>query len=196
MTFRDGVAGLYAPLSPGFRQVAFSYDLPTSSFPLAVPMERPTGLLEIMVEDPRARVEAPRIREVPPVNAEGRTFRRFIAQDLAANTVVRIDVPKAGGPAPARVDFAVGAAVAAAMLFALLFAMRRSLRPPRPSTVAAPGAEGRSSSTLARQIAELDERFEQASAGSNSDHATYESERAALKQELADALANERRPPQ
>ena len=39
MTFHDGIAGLYAPLSPGFRQVAFSYDLPTKSFPLSIPLD-------------------------------------------------------------------------------------------------------------------------------------------------------------
>ena len=163
MTFHGGIAGLYAPLSPGFRQVAFSYDLPTKSFPLSIPLERPTGLLEIMVEDARARVAAPRLREVAPVNADGRTFRRFLAQDLDASTVVRIDVPSAGGPKPERVDFAVGAAIAAAMLVALLFAMRRSRRPLRlsPAPVAAPAAgDAPRSSAVARQIAELDEKFE------------------------------------
>jgi hypothetical protein len=194
MTFRDGVAGLYAPLSPGFRQVAFSYDLPTKSFPLSIPLERPTGLLEIMVEDARARVAAPRLREVAPVNADGRTFRRFLAQDLAANTVVRIDVPSAGGPKPERVNFGVGAAIAAAMLVALLFAMRRSQRPFRLSPVASPApAEGPRSSAFARQIAELDEEFERVPPPNDAQGAAYQSRRAELKRQLADALADERR---
>ncbi len=193
MTFHGGVAGLYAPLSPGFRQVAFSYDLPTKSFPVSIPLERPTGLLEIMVEDARARVAAPRLREVAPVNADGRTFRRFLAQDLDANTVVRIDVPSVGGPKPERVDFGVGAAIVAAMLVALLFAMRRSPRP-RLSPVGASGAEDVSrSSAFARQIAELDEEFEREASGDDGERAAYESRRGQLKQQLAEALADERR---
>src|SRR5215831_1929703 len=188
MTFHDGVAGLYAPLSPGFRQVAFSYDLPTKSFPLSIPLERPTGLLEIMVEDARARVAAPHLREVAPVNADGRTFRRFLAQDLDANTVVRIDVPSAGGVKPERVDLGVGAAIAAAMLVALLFATRRSFRSARPAPVNAEAP----SSVLARRIAELDESFEHGTSRNGAERETYESRRQELKRQLADAMAGER----
>jgi hypothetical protein len=188
MSFRDGVAGLYAPLSPGFRQVAFSYDLPTNSFPLSIPLERPTGLLEIMVEDARARVAAPRLREVAPVNADGRTFRRFLAQDLEANTVVRIDVPGAGVVKPERVDLGVGAAIAAAMLVALLFATRRSLRMPKPAPVLAEAP----SSVLARRIAELDDSFEHSASRDGGARETYQARREELKRQLADALANER----
>jgi hypothetical protein len=188
MTFRDGVAGLYAPLSPGFRQVAFSYDLPTKSFPLSIPLERRTGLLEIMVEDARARVAAPRLREVAPVNADGRTFRRFLAQDLDASTVVRIDVPGAGALKPERVDLGVGAAIAAAMLVALLFATRRSFRVPRPAPVVAEAP----SSVLARRIAELDDSFEHGASRDDGARETYNARREELKRQLADALAGER----
>ncbi len=192
MTFRGGVVGLYAPLSPGFRQVAFSYDLPTSAFPLVVPIERPTGLLEIMVEDPRARVAAPHLREVPPVNAEGRTFRRFLAEDLDAKAVVRIDVPAPGGPAPQRVDLGVGVAIALAMLVALLFATRRSLRPAFAHPSAPPVADVTQSALLARQIAEMDEAFERHATHTDAERKTYDALRADLKRQLADALADER----
>ena len=194
MTFRGGVAGLFAPLSPGFRQIAFSYDLPTKSFPLSVPLERPTGLLEVMVEDPRARVEAPNLREVAPVNADGRTFRRFLAQDLAANSVVRIDVPSVGGFAAERVELWVGAAIAMAMLVALLFATRRSFQPSRTPLVVTQPPET-SSDALARRIAELDETFERASAGegNHTERESYQSQRAELKRQLAEAIADERR---
>ncbi len=194
MTFNNGVAGLYAPLSPGFRQVAFSYDLPTSAFPLSVPLERATGVLEIMVEDPRARVSAPHIREVAPVNAEGRTFRRFLAQDLEANAVVSIDVPNVGGPTPQRVDFGVGVAIAAAMLVALLFATRRSMRPAVLAT-SQTAADLTQSDFVARQIAELDEAFERDASRSAVEREDYESRRAELKRQLASALADERQAP-
>jgi hypothetical protein len=195
MTFRGGVAGLYAPLSPGFRQVAFSYDLPTSAFPLVVPIERPTGLLEIMVEDPRVRVAAPHLREVAPVNAEGRVFRRFLAEDLDAKAVVRIDVPTVGGPAPERVELGIGVAIAAAMLVALLFATRRSLRPAFARASAPPIPHVTQSALLARQIAEMDEAFESDATRTDSERETYDARRADLKRQLADALAHERGTP-
>ena len=90
-------------------------------------------------------------------------------------------------------EFGVGAAIAAAMLVALLFAMRRSRGPLRFSPVAAPAAEDVSrSSTVARQIAELDEKFERFAPPNDAERAAYQSRRAELKQQLADALADER----
>ena len=152
-------------------------------------------MLEIIVGEARARVVAPRLREVAPVNADGRTFRRFIAQDLDASTVVRIDVPGVGGPTPERITFGVGATVAAAMLVALLFAMRRSHRPVRSSAGGAPAAaDAPRSSAVARQIAELDENFERLAPPNDTERAVYQSRRAELKQQLADALADERLP--
>jgi hypothetical protein len=106
---------------------------------------------------------------------------------------VRIDVPGVGGPTPERIDFGVGAAIAAAMLVALLFAMRRSRRPFRLSPVAAPDvADVPRSSAVARQIAELDEKFERFAPPNDAERADYQSRRAELKQQLADALADER----
>jgi hypothetical protein len=78
------------------------------------------------------------------------------------------------------------------MLVALLFAMRRSRRPLRLSPVAAPDvADAPRSSVVARQIAELDEKFERF-APNDAERADYQSRRAELKQQLADALADER----
>ena len=36
------------------------------------------------------RVEAPALREVPSVSAEGKVFRRFLAQDVPASGVLRV----------------------------------------------------------------------------------------------------------
>ena len=57
-------------------------------FRFAFPLERPTGVLEVLVQEPTARVQAPALREVPPESAEGRVFRRFLAQDVPANVVL------------------------------------------------------------------------------------------------------------
>ena len=192
MSFRGGVAGLFAPLSPGIRQVAFTYDVPTRDFPLAVPLERPTGVLEIMIEEPRARVEAPHLREVAPVSADGRTFRRFLAQDLDADAVVRIDVPP---PARAlgKLYLGIDGVIVGAMLVAVLFALRRRRSYVRPTSPIV--AEMRESNLIAQRIAELDDMFQRNAALEREppDRDSYTAQRDELKQKLAQALADERR---
>ena len=192
MTFRGGVAGLYAPLSPGIRQVAFTYDVPTRDFPLAVPLEHATGVLEIMVEEPRAHVAAPNLREVAPVSADGRTFRRFLAQDLDANAVVRIDVPP---PARAlgKLYLAIDGVIIGAMLVAVLFALRRRRSYVRPTSPIV--AEVRESNLIAQRIADLDDMFERNAAleRESPDRDAYRAQRDELKLRLAQALADERR---
>jgi hypothetical protein len=73
--------------------------------------------------------------------------------------------------------------------------MRRSRRPVRSSAGAVPpAADVPRSSAVARQIAELDENFERFAPPSDTERAVYQSRRAELKQQLADALADERLP--
>lgn len=189
VSLRGTNVGLYAPLSPGIRQVAFTYDLPASAFPLSVPIDRPTGVLEVLVQEPRAQVTGVRLRELAPVSTEGRTFRRMLGQDVAANAVMRIDVPRLVTAQRERVYEGVGVAFSLAMVVALVFSLRRAR--PRRSVVPARGE--RPSQALARAIADLDQDFERASAADDGVRASYSERRAALKAQLADALAAERR---
>jgi hypothetical protein len=188
--------GLFAPLSPGIRQFAFTYELPTKAFPLAVPIERPTGIVEVLVEEPTARVHGATLREVSPANTDGRTFRRFLGQDAPANSAVQIDVPRLIGAERQRVYFGVGGALLVAMIVALVFAARRSRRrvvPMSPAPAAsAPLAEARSHA-LARTIADLDAEFERAAEPDDATRSAYQERRAALKAKLALALTDERR---
>jgi hypothetical protein len=181
--------GLLAPLGPGIRQLAFTYDLPASAFPLDIPIERQTGVLEVLVQEPRAHVTGPRLRELAPVSTEGRTFRRMLAQDVAANTVLRVDVPRVVTAQRERVYEGVAIAFGLAMIVALIFSLRRAR--PRRRVIVARGE--RPSAALARAIADLDLDFERAALRDESTRASYAERRAALKAELADALAAERR---
>jgi hypothetical protein len=202
--------GLFVPLSPGIRQFAFTYELPSSAFPLSLPIERPTGVVEVMLEEPTATVHAggTRLREVAPVSTEGRTFRRFLAQDVPANSVVQIEVPHIIGAARQRVYLGVGIALLAAMVAALIVAGLRG-RPRRDGSQAgAPGIDGPAvhdagvpagslaesrSQVLVRTIADLDAQFEHDASPDDQTRAAYEAKRAALKAELVGALAEERR---
>ena len=190
ITQRGDSVHLFVPLSPGIRQLAFTYELPASAFPLTLAVDRPTGVFEILVQEPTARVEAPSLREMAPVSTDGRVFRRFLAQELPAGTSVRIDVPRVVGAQRERVYIGVGITLLAAMAMALVFAARRGTAR-RP--VGIPVAEPQSRSLL-RAIAALDAEFEHHTNVDDAMRASYEARRAKLKAELASALAAERRP--
>ena len=203
VAFKPGRAELYAPLSPGIRQLVLTYSLPATSFPVAIPLERATSVIEVLMEDPRGEVVGSGLAEVAPATIEGRTFRRFIAQDAAASAVVRVNAP-----APARENAATLRALllvlAALMAGALVvWALRRPRaegrgpraegREPRAESREPPAAsrEPRAESqALIAEIAALDARHDRADKTAH-DEASYARVRAELKARLADALAAE-----
>ena len=187
--------GLFAPVSPGLKQFAFTYDLPARAFPLTIPTERHTGVYEVLVEDPMAEVRAPSLREVAPQSLEGRTFRRFLAQDLAPKTEVSVNFPHisiADRQRISRVVLVVALVLIGLMIVAVLFAVRRTRAARVAPVVPAATAELRSQ-TLARAIVELDDSFDTVTTSGDA-RGEYESRRAELKAQLSDALAAERSP--
>ncbi|MEO7084406.1 MAG: hypothetical protein ABI085_08850 [Gemmatimonadaceae bacterium] len=191
---------LFAPLSPGIRQFAFTYELPADAFPLAVPVERATGVFELLVQEQTARVHATgtTLREMAPVNPDGRMFRRFLAQDVPANSIVNVDMPRAIGGARDSGYLVVAATLLAVMLAAAFVAFRRGRPRARFAGAqfagppfAAPVVETKSQRLL-RELAMLDDTFERTGAGDDAARAQYQSERARLKSELSEVLAAER----
>jgi len=195
-TATNGRAVLRTPLAPGIKQVAFSYRLAAARFPFAVPVEAPTGVLEVLVEDPRGVVRGAGLVQAAPAALEGHTFHRYLAQDVPAGAPVTVDVPAA--PADAWPRWAVPALLAGvggAMTVGLLAGYRRRVanrvRPPVPAiavTAAAPTADA-----LLAELAALDDAHAARAADGRgdaaSDAAAYEDARAALKRQLADRLA-------
>src|SRR5258708_17812829 len=82
----DGL-NVFTPISPGIRQLSFSYTLPPSAFPLALPMVDSVEMFEVLVQEPAATVEGARLSEVAPVGQQGLTFRPLLAQDAKRNSV-------------------------------------------------------------------------------------------------------------
>jgi len=189
---RNGTSvGLFVPVSPGIRQFAFTYELPADAFPLTVPAEAPTGVFEVLVQEPAAHVQGPGMREVSPVSTEGRTFRRFLAQDLAPSAVVRVDVPHVIGAGREKVYIGVATALIAAMAAALVLTARRSFSRTR---VTAAASHEPKSEMLLRSIAALDAEFERNPSPDDAARADYEARRSALKAELMQMVAAERKP--
>lgn len=95
VSFKDGEVLVFAPIAPGLAQLAFTYDLSASSFPLSVPIVDSTQILEVLVEDEKGSVSGARLKERDPVVLERRSFRRFLADDVPMNAVTVIDLPAA-----------------------------------------------------------------------------------------------------
>jgi hypothetical protein len=125
--YEDGSAHVYAPIAPGLKQFAFSYALPASSFPIQVSIERPTEVLEVLIEEEKGSVTGAGLAEVDPVSLERRSFRRFMAQDVAANQVSVIALPQSAMSRLSGRPFIIGLVVVAgsAMAFVLARALRR-----------------------------------------------------------------------
>jgi hypothetical protein len=190
---RDTLVGLFAPLSPGIRQLAFTYQLPASAFPLNVDFRQGAGVFELLVQEPSAKVTGARVREMSPVSTDGRMFRRFLAQDVPVNAVIRIDVPRMVGGERNTVYLGIGIAFLIVMTIALFVAGRRTRPAPvRPASVAPTGTVPRTANDLVRAIADLDAQFERHNGADADERARYEARRSALKAELAELLAGTR----
>jgi hypothetical protein len=187
LVMRKGRVELFAPVAPGLKQLSFRYELPPDAFPLTVPITEPVAVLEVVADDPGARVSGAGLREMPPVQSEGRTFKRFLAQDVERNAVVRIALATAGGRAGGATIALLAALFAAAAGGALAVAI---VRRRAPADRAAPHVE---SESLVRAIAELDTRFEGEPTPPSASRAAYEAERRVLKERLREALARDPR---
>ena len=125
--FANGQANVYAPIAPGLKQFAFSYSLPASAFPLSVPIVRDTQILEVLIEETKGTVSGAKLAEKAPVAVERRSFRRFLADDVPANSVSLIDLPAAAksGEIDPRYMIALTMIIGGSMIFALARALRR-----------------------------------------------------------------------
>jgi len=176
---------LLAPFSPGVKQLSFSYALDQRAFPLEFTLDRQNGLLEVLLEEPGAQVRAASLRSQGNATTQGRTFKRFLAQNPPEGERVRIDVPSTAFAARSTLVTAVAVGIMLAMIGALWVAYRRGrvIRPPTTRT-----QPEESVATLASAIAALDARRDANDPSLSS--ADYDAERAALKARLAARLAD------
>ena len=189
VSFTEGRVRLFAPISPGARQLSYAYQLGRDALPLSIALDAPTGVLEVLTEEPRATVTGANLTEVAPTSTAGRTFRRFLAQNVAAQSAVLIDVPFALGESRVRWFAAVAVVSGLAMLGSMAVALRRR----RVVTVSVPPSPHvRETDDLLQAIAMLDAAFERHADPTVDDRARYDAERAQLKARLAAAIAGER----
>ncbi len=187
VTMVDGEVQVQMPFAPGLKRLSFSYSVDADAFPLKVPVQFTTGVLEVLAEDPQATVVAPKITETAPASIDGRNFRRFLGNDVPASGVLEMDLPGSGQAQKTRIVISMVAAIALAMLVSLARAFGR--RTTGRSGVAATAAEAdRQAERLARQIADLDAKFERTRDPGDAERASYQAERTRLKDALTSAL--------
>jgi hypothetical protein len=127
VSYANGTVSVYAPIAPGIKQLSYSYTLPAKSFPLSLPLEKETGIYEILIEERAGSVTGPHLREMDPVTVDERNFRRFLASDMPENSVATIDLP--ASPARAidpRYLVAITLVIGGTMVLALAQALRRT----------------------------------------------------------------------
>jgi hypothetical protein len=181
ITATNGRVAVFAPFAPGVKQLSYEYALPANAFPLRMPLERPTQVLEVLVEEPTMNVQVAGLHEVNPVAVQGRTFRRFIGQDLAASTVIDVAPP----PLTADTRSLYFAILVSAVGVAMLIALGRGFGRRAPVVLAARPLGDPGVDRLAGAIADLDDGFARRPTPSESDRAAYAARRAALKAELS-----------
>ncbi|HSJ63070.1 MAG TPA: hypothetical protein VK922_04090 [Gemmatimonadaceae bacterium] len=181
---------VFAPIAPGLKSFSLAYRLPASAFPLRVPVDSSVALFEVLLEDPAIHVEGAGLAPGQPANVEGRMFRRFSADSVAAGSVIRASVVALGQSRRSLYVAVVLIAFGAAMLVAIArtFARRGSVAAPVGSPMP---PVPRSADALAREIAALDAEFERKPPQDREMREAYTARRAALKDALARALAAE-----
>lgn len=179
----EGRVRVNAPISPGLKQITFSYEIPASTDPFEVLVESPVTVLEVLVEDPGAVVSGAGLVAVDPVEIEGRPFRRFLAQEVGAAQAFSVVIPPAASQRGLRVMLIV-TAVGAAMLLGLGMVMIRRGGPSGMRRAREDDPEA-----LALAIAALDATYDAIATPTEQQKAEHYLERARLKGRLAGALA-------
>lgn len=139
---------LFAPLPPGLKQLVISYELPPSAFPLHLTVDRPTTILEVLLEEQQGQVSGAGLKAQAPVTVSGRRFVRALAQDVAASAALAIVVPATPGTDPSSRWLAIPMALIGA-LGAWWFVRRRH-------GAARVMIERRGAEALAEQVATVD----------------------------------------
>ena len=182
--FSNGKAQVFAPLAPGVKQFSFSYRLPGAQRTLTMTVPVPTAVVEVLIEDIAGTAVGGGLKGMPAVTIDGRRFNRFLAQDVAANSVIEVRAPTHGGFIVSLRTAIIFVAVGALLLLML---SRGYVR--RSRILGARAGRAVDTEVLARQIAILDDAFEKISQPSASQRADHYEARARLKAQLTASLA-------
>jgi hypothetical protein len=185
VTFTEGTVNLFAPQSPGIRQLALSYRLPAKAFPLTVSMDGPVTVLEVLTEEPRAHVAMTGLQQTASVTTDGRSFARHIAEDVPPGAVLRVDPPEALLDSGAAMVALIAAVMGLVMVVALAVSLRRHGR----SEAATAVAVRHELDARLHDLALLDAAYERSGDSGSEAAQAHAMARAAATRRVANALA-------
>ncbi len=116
---------VYAPFAPGLKQIAYTYFLKDDAFPLSIPVEGETSVIEVLVEEGNAAASGARLQQVAPVTIEGRQFMRYLGSEVPDKSVIGISIPKREAEINPWFVAALTLVIGGAMVGTLVWAMRR-----------------------------------------------------------------------
>jgi hypothetical protein len=176
VSFRGDSVMVFAPISPGRKELVLQYRIPGSLHRLLAPAAG-TDSVFVLLEEPDARVEHPRLRRGVAQQMQGRSFARW-AGVLGDDSRIEVVLPSPGIGPRTVLPILLAVTLLGFGILAGMLLRRRSTRVALPDPVA-----------LADAIARLDDRFAQLDPVDEEARARYEDERARLKALLVRALA-------
>lgn len=116
---------VFGPVQPEVtRQLSVSYELPSSARTMEVPIDQPTGELDLLIEDTLTSVTGPTLHAIGVRHIENRSYAGYASDSLPAGTTVTLTFPAGRFRVERVVPFLVGA-VALALGAGLWIALRR-----------------------------------------------------------------------
>ena len=182
---------IVAPMAPGIKQFSFSYRVPRGDDRIVVAVPVTTDVLEVMVEDPDGSASGAGLKAVDMAKTSGRTFHRYLAQDVKAGQSVAIVLPAQGIGRSVRLALAL-TAIGAVLLVGFARAFARRGPAAMPGVVAATGpsdAAGAQIAALELELVELDDLFARKTHPSTEERGEHLAARARVKARLAAAIA-------
>jgi hypothetical protein len=136
VVFSGRAVRLFAPVSPGVHQLAVTFGLSSAAFPLEIPFEQGAAVVELLLEEEAATPIMAGLAQQASVSTQGRTFKRYLAQDVPPGAVLLVRGGDAGGAS--RTRFIAGVVFAMAVIMALALIATLMRRSPTPAAGTAP----------------------------------------------------------
>lgn len=181
VTVRKDSVLVFAPVSPGRRQLVLGYVLPSGARELSLAVDRALAELTVLGEETTLRVDAPGLREGPHEQVEGRSIRRWVGS-AESGDLIRLRFPREGGGSDRLALAALVLLTAAALVGGYFWSRRRVAPAVRTGPPTSPTA-------LLDEMARLDARYDGHEAEvAPGEWAAYLRRRDELKSSLARAL--------
>ncbi len=184
ITRRGNEVVVVAPLPPGRRQIVYSYMLPRTVESVDFEIDQPVSDINFLIDVRSFGVIKGEINSLGEQEIGNERYSHFQGSDLRAGTPLELAFPGAPTNPEDLVSWLVALATAGMVLAAWLAWHRRS--------VAVPVAAAPPGQTLAARIAAMDRQFESLDAPTDDQRASYQKQRAEMKEILNRTLAEER----